>query len=145
MATVSTYLSFPGTTEEAFNFYKSVFGGEFMGPVNYFGDMPLQEGMPPMSDAVKTKVLHVALPILGGHVLMGTDAVEGMGDPLIPGNNVSISLHPDTREESDRLYAALSSGGTIIMPLADMFWGDYYAAFTDKYGIHWMINCSAKA
>lgn len=144
MARVSTYLNFPRTTEEAFNFYKSVFGTEFEGGIARMGDVLPQEGQPALADADKNLVMHVALPILGGHMLMGTDAPESMGFKLNQGNNVYINLEPDSREESDRLFNALSEGGKIEMALQDAFWGDYFGSFTDKFGIQWMINCSAK-
>lgn len=144
MASVSTYLNFARNTEEVFNFYKTVFGGEFVGGIHKFSEVPPQEGQPPMAEADKNLVMHIALPILGGHVLMGTDAPESMGFTLIEGNNVNISLSPDTRAEADKLFAALSTGGKISMPLAEMFWGDYFGSFTDKYGVNWMINCSSK-
>jgi PhnB protein len=98
-----------------------------------------------MSEADKNLVMNVQLPILGGHVLMGTDAPESMGFTLRQGNNVSICLQPDTRAEADRLYAALADGGSSDMPLQDMFWGDYFGSLVDKFGIHWMINCASKA
>ena len=142
MAKVSTYLNFPNQTEEAFIFYKSVFGGEFVGGIKRFGDMPPQEGMPPMSDEMKNLVLHVCLPITGGFMLMGSDAPEGMCPPVVKGNNVYINLQPDTKEEADRLFNALSAGGAIEMPMADMFWGDYFGSFVDKFGIKWMVTVS---
>jgi PhnB protein len=145
MARVSTYLNFARSTEEAFNFYRSVFGTDFGGPIMRFGDIPPQPGQPPLAEADKKLVMHVALPILGGHVLMGTDAPESMGFKISQGNTVSINLEPDTRAETDRLFAALSKGGTIEMPLAEQFWGGYFASFSDKYGIRWMLNCEAKA
>ena len=89
-------------------------------------------------------VMHVALPILGGHVLMGTDALESMGQRLTAGNNVHINLEPDSRQEADRLFQALSAGGNVSMPMADMFWGDYFGSLSDKFGVHWMINCTEK-
>lgn len=144
MARVSTYLNFPRNTEESFTFYKSIFGGEFTGGINRMGEVPPQEGMPPMAEADKNLVMHVALPILGGHVLMGTDAPESMGFTVIPGNNMYINLEPDTRGETDRLFAALSAGGKVSMPLQEMFWGDYFGSCTDKYGIQWMFNCTSK-
>ncbi|HEY0896631.1 MAG TPA: VOC family protein [Sphingobacteriaceae bacterium] len=144
MAHVSTYLNFPNNTEEAFNFYRSVFGGDFSAPVARFGDIPPQEGTPPLAESDKDLVMHVALPILGGHVLMGTDAPESMGFKVNPGNNVYINLEPDTREETRRLFNALSEGGTISMDLQDMFWGAYYGSCTDRFGIQWMFNCNAK-
>jgi PhnB protein len=146
MSKTSTYLNFPRNTEEAFNFYKSVFGGDFVdGKINRFGDMPAQEGMPPIAEEDKKLVMHVGLPILGGHLLMGTDAPESMGFKVKKGNNLYISLHPDSRTEADRLFKKLSEAGAIEMPMQDMFWGDYYGSLTDKFGIHWMVNYSVKS
>jgi len=144
MAKVSTYLNFTRNTEEAFNFYKSVFETEFMGPINRFSDVPPQEGMPPMAEADKNLVMHIALPILGGHMLMGTDAPESMGFKVNYGNNVHINLEPDTREETKRLFDALSAGGKVEMELQDMFWGDYFGSCRDKFGVQWMFNCAQK-
>jgi PhnB protein len=144
VARVSTYLNFNGTTEAAFNFYKAVFGSEFLGPIARFADVPLQPGQPEFSDEAKQLVMNVALPILDGHVIMGTDVYEPMGT-LIQGNNVSICLDPDSREETERLFNALAAGGKIEMPLTDMFWGDYYGSLTDQYGTQWMFNFSGKS
>jgi len=144
MARVSIYLNFANQTEEAFLFYQSIFGGEFIGDVNRFGDMPPAEGMPPLPEKEKNLILHMALPILGGYVLMGSDAPESMGFRMNYGNNVHINLETDTREETDRLFNALSAGGKITMPLLDMFWGAYYGSCTDKYGVQWMVNCKSK-
>ena len=144
MAKVSTYLNFPGNTEEAFGFYKSVFGGEFVGGIARFSDIPPAENMPPLRDADKNLVMHVSLPILGGHVLMGTDTPESMGFKVNFGNNVYINLEPDTRQETNRLFRALSEGGKVEMELQDMFWGDYYGSCSDKYGVQWMFNCTEK-
>ncbi len=144
MATVNTYLNFVRNTEEAFNFYKSVFGGDFAGAISRFRDIPPSENTPPVPEADKDLVMHVALPILGGHLLMGTDAPESMGFKVNFGNNVYISLQPDTREETRRLFMALSNGGKVEMDLQDMFWGDYYGSCSDKYGVRWMFNCSEK-
>lgn len=140
MAQVSTYLNFAGNTEEAFNFYKSVFGTEFMGDIVRHGDVPQDEGQPELSDEMKQMVINVALPILADHLLMGTDVPEGSGFEFIQGNNAHICLHPDSREDADRLFAALSDGGKVEMPMTDMFWGDYYGSFADKFGTNWMIN-----
>lgn len=145
MASVSTYLNFPRSTEEAFHFYKKVFGTEFTGPIQRMGDVPAAPGQPPMAEADKGLVMHVALPILDGHLLMGTDAPESMGFKVNFGNNVYISLSPDTRKETDRLFKALSEGGKVEMPLQEMFWGDYFGSLTDKFGVQWMFNTSAKA
>lgn len=146
MARVSTYLNFPRNTEEAFNFYKNVFGGNFMGEIARFNSVPPQDGAPPMAEADKNLVMHVALPILGGaHVLMGTDAPESMGFSVNFGNNIYINLEPDTRAETRRLFNALSAGGKVEMELQDMFWGDYFGSCTDKFGVQWMFNCAEKA
>jgi PhnB protein len=145
MATVNTYLNFPRNTEEAFNFYKSVFGGDFVGGISRFSDIPPSNGAPPIAEADKSLVMHIALPLLGGHLLMGTDAPESMGFKVNFGNNVYISLHPDTREQTRALFNALSSGGKVEMELQDMFWGDYYGACADKFGVNWMFNCSEKS
>lgn len=144
MARVSTYLNFPGTTEQAFLFYRGVFGGEFSGPINRFSEVPADPGQPPLSEADKKLVVHIELPILAGHVLMGTDAPESMGFTVHHGNSVHINLEPDTRAETDRLFNALAVNGTIDMPLQVMFWGDYFGSLTDQFGIRWMFNCRSK-
>jgi PhnB protein len=144
VARTSTYLNFARSTEEAFNFYKSVFGTEFVGGIARFGDIPAQEGQPPISNDDKQLVMNVQLPILGGHLLMGTDAPESMGFQLNQGNNVYICLDPDTRAEADRLFAALSDGGEVEMGMEEMFWGDYFGSLVDKFGVRWMINCTSK-
>jgi len=144
MARVSTYLNFPRTTEEAFAFYKTVFGTEFSAPIARFKDIPAQPGQPAVADADRELVMHVELPILGGHVLMGTDAPESMGFTVRPGNNVYLNLEPDTRAETDRLFAALAAGGKVEMPLQVMFWGAYFGSLVDRYGICWMLNCVSK-
>ncbi|NUN09949.1 MAG: VOC family protein [Ignavibacteriaceae bacterium] len=144
MSAVSTYLNFPGNTEEAFNFYKSVFGGEFVAEPVRFGSMPPQEGMPPLPEDTKNMIMHTALPILGGHLLMGSDAPESMGFKVNFGNHVYIMLSPDTRGETKALFDKLADGGKIEMDLQEMFWGDYYGSCTDKYGVQWMFNCQEK-
>ena len=144
MSRTSTYLNFPRNTEEAFNFYKSVFGGEFVGGINRMGEVPMQPGQPPMAEEDKNLVMHIVLPILGGHMLMGTDAPESMGFKVGMGNNIYINLEPDTKAETDKLFNTLSAGGKVGMALQDMFWGDYFGSCTDKFGVQWMFNCSAK-
>jgi PhnB protein len=144
MARVSTYLNFPRTTEAAFLFYKSVFGTEFSMPIGRFKDMPAQPGQPPLAEADKNLVMHVELPILGGHVLMGTDAPESMGFAVKHGNNVYINLEPDTRSETRRLFKALAEGGKIEAPLEEMFWGAYWGCLKDQFGVNWMFNCVSK-
>jgi PhnB protein len=143
MARVSTYLNFPRHTEEAFQFYRTVFGGEFNGPIHRFAEVPAAPGQPALAEADRNLVMHVELPILGGHVLMGTDAPESMGFTLTPGNNVHINLEPDTRAETERLFNALAGGGKVEMPLQDMFWGAYFGSLTDRFGVKWMLNCSS--
>lgn len=140
MASVGTYLNFANKTEEVFSFYRSVFGTEFEGGIRRFGDMPCQEGMPPLPEEAKNLVLHVSLPITGGHKLMGSDAPEQMGFTVNTGNNVYISLNTDSKEEADRLFNGLSKGGKVEMPMTDMFWGAYWGSFADQFGIKWMIN-----
>ncbi len=139
MAKVSIYLNFMGNTENAFNFYKSVFKTEFATPIMYMKDMPAQPGMPPLSEKDANSVMHVALPILAGTLIMGTDMLESMGHKLVVGNNVTISLEPDSKEETDRLFAALSEGGSDITPMRDEFWG-YWGCCLDKFGTRWMFN-----
>lgn len=139
MASVSIYLNFMGNTEEAFNHYKKVFKTEFSSPVMRNKDIPNQDGMPALSEAEKNKVMHVALPILGGTQLMGTDMLESMGHQLIEGNNITISLNPDTKEEADRLYKELSQGGKDGVAPHDEFWG-YWGTCQDQFGIRWMFN-----
>ena len=145
MARVSTYLNFTRHTEEAFIFYQSVFGTQITQPIMRLGDAPPAEGMPPMAEADKKLIMHIELPILNGHVLMGTDAPESMGFTLNKGNNVHIMLEPDTRAEAKKLFDSLAKGGTITMDLQDMFWGAYYGSLVDKYGVQWMVNCAQQS
>ncbi|MEO5570618.1 MAG: VOC family protein [Bacteroidia bacterium] len=144
MARTNTYLNFVRNTEEAFKFYKSIFGGEFTGGIARFSDVPPQDGMPSMAEADKNLVMHIELPIVGGHVLMATDAPESMGFKVNFGNNMHISIEPDTRVETKKLFDALSVGGKVTMELQDMFWGAYFGSCTAKYGVQWMVNCNAK-
>ena len=145
MAKTSTYLNFERSTEAAFDFYKSVFGTEFIGGITRHGDVPVPDGQPGPSDDDKHLVINVQLPILGGHLLMGTDVPEAMGFQVNQGNNVYICLHPDTRAEADALFAALSAGGSVEQPLEEMFWGDYFGSLVDKFGVQWMVNCASKS
>lgn len=145
MARVSTYLNFMGNTEAAFNFYREVFGTEFEGPIMRIGDTPPSPSMPPLTDAEQQMVMHVELPILGGHMLMATDMIESMGHELRLGNNVTINLEPDSRAETERLYAALSDGSSDCTGLQDMFWGAYWGSCQDRFGVRWMFNCTETA
>lgn len=140
---VSTYLNFAGNTEQAFMFYQSVFKRAFIGGgIQRFGDRPADTDYQPVPDELKKMVLHVELPITANHVLMATDAPKEMGFDLKQGNNMHIMVEPDSREETQRIFDALSVGGTISMPLQDMFWGAYFGSLTDQYGINWMISHS---
>jgi PhnB protein len=138
MNALNPYLNFNGNTEEVFNFYKSVFGGEFA-MLMRFGETPGCENMP---ETEKNGIMHVALPI-GSSVLMGTDVPKSM-EQVSTGTNMSISVNVGSREEADRVYNGLSAGGKATMPMNDMFWGDYYGMLTDKFEIQWMISYSEK-
>ncbi len=143
MPSVSVYLNFRNQCEAAFARYREVFGGDFEGGLHRFKDMPPQPDAAPLSAEIGELVMHVTLPILGGFKLMGCDAPEAFCGPFQDGSNVHINLQPDSRAEADRLFAALSEGGQVTMPMAVMFWGDYFGSCTDRFGIRWMINCSA--
>jgi PhnB protein len=137
MTKLNAYLNFAGNTEDAFNFYKSVFGGEFR-TVTRFKDMPMQGVSIPKAD--ENKIMHIALPVGKDDVLMARDVLEGFGHKLVIGNSVTVSIFPDSKEEADRIFEALSAGGKIEMPIADQQWGDYYGGFTDKFGVRWMVD-----
>ncbi len=143
-ARVSTYVNFDGKTEEAFLFYRSIFNNEFINGIQKFEDLPAGMQETPLPENLQKMVLHVELPLLGGHILMGTDAPKEMGFNLSSGNNMHINLEPDSRDEADRLFNALAADGIIDMPMQDMFFGAYYGALKDKYGINWMINFQNK-
>ena len=143
MARVSTYLNFMGNTEAAFTFYKDVFGTEFIGGIARMGDAPSNPGMPQLTEAEQQLVMHIELPILGGHVLMGTDMLESAGHQLHIGNNTTIMLEPDSRDDADALYDRLSDGGSDSTGMIEMFWGAYWGVCLDRFGIRWMINVNA--
>ncbi|MDB5030860.1 VOC family protein [Mucilaginibacter sp.] len=135
MAKINPYVNFLGKTEEAFNFYKSVFGGEFL-TLQRFKDTPHGDNM---SAEDKEKVMHVALPI-GDNLLMGTDVLESMGQSLSFGTNFSIAIDPKDMDEANSLFNGLAVGGQIMMPLEKMFWGAWFGMLFDKYGVQWMLN-----
>jgi PhnB protein len=140
--TINPYINFQGQTEEAFNFYQSVFGGDFAA-VMRFAEMPgCDEAYEhELSAEDKDKIMHIALPVgNNGDVLMGTDALESQGQTLTEGNNFSIAVSPDNRDETERIFAGLADGGSVEMPLSDTFWGAYFGMLKDKYGVRWMIN-----
>lgn len=141
MPKLNPYLNFDGTAEEAFRFYQSVFGGEFVGGVMKMGNVP---GMENLSDDEKNRVMHIALPI-GGDLLMASDIIPSMGQNLNQGNGNYISVFPESREEADRIFDTLSAGGEVEMPMEDQFWGDYFGSFKDKFGVYWMVNYSKDA
>ena len=139
MTTVNVYLAFKGNCMEAFNFYKSVFGGEFP-YIGKFSDMPPQEGMPPLPESELDKIMHISLPISKETVLMGSDTPESFRQNIVVGNNFSISINTETIEEADRIFGELSDDGKVTMPMDKTFWGAYFGMFTDKFGVSWMIN-----
>lgn len=138
MATVNVYLTFDGNCKEAFDFYKSAFGKEYQ-YIGTFGEMPPAEGQEAKEDD-KDKIMHVTLPISQETTLMGSDAGGEWGSQLKTGNNFSVSINAESKDEADRLFNGLSAGGQVTMPMADTFWGAYFGMFTDKFGINWMVN-----
>lgn len=136
MPKLDPYLNFDGNTEEAFDFYKSVFGGEFDAVMRWKDNPQCEE----WSDSDKEKIMHISLPLAGGNFLMGSDAIEMMGKKFAAGNNFQIAISPESRDEADRLFNGLSAGGTVIMPMQPMFWGSYWGALADKFGTQWMID-----
>lgn len=143
MPAVNPYLNFKGNCEEAFNFYKSVFGGEFS-YLGRFGEMPPQEGVT-LTEDDKTKIMHVSLPMGNGSVLMGSDSGGAWAPSTIIGNNISLSLNAKSQEEADRIFNVLSAGGTVTMPMAKTFWGDYFGMCKDKFDINWMMSFNENA
>jgi PhnB protein len=139
MATVNIYLNFNGNCEEAFNFYKSVMGGEFS-YVGRFGEMPPQEGQPPLPPEMKNLIMHIGLPVSKETSLMGSDTGGEWAPSYIQGNNFSVSINTDSKAEADKLFNGLSEGGNVTMPMDKTFWGAYFGMFTDKFGINWMVN-----
>jgi len=143
MKSVNPYLNFNGNAEEAFNFYKTVFGGEFQA-VQRLSDMPETPGMPPMAESERKKIVHISLPIGKANMLMASDVFEGYGQGKVAGNNVHLSLEAETKAEADKIFNALSAGGKVTMPLGLQFWGAYYGMLTDKFGILWMMSFNEK-
>ena len=139
MAKLNPYLNFNLETEAAFNFYKSVFGGEFI-ILQRFKDIPDLPGNDQMTEQEKEGIMHVSLPIGNGHILMATDVIPSLGHAKAEGNNIYLSIGADSKEEADHLFNGLSAGGDIEMPLQDTFWGAYFGMFTDKFGVKWMVN-----
>lgn len=144
MPSINPYLTFLGNCEDAFNHYKSVFGGEFT-YVGRFGEMPPQEGQPAMSDEDKNKIMHISLPIGNGTTLMGSDTGGEWAPQTVIGNNITISVNADSKEQADRFFNQLSDGGRQTMPMNQTFWGDYFGMCTDKFQINWMISFNENA
>jgi PhnB protein len=142
MTTVNVYLTFNGNCLEAFNFYKSVFGGEFP-YLGYYKDMPTQDGKPVAPEDAE-KIMHISLPISQETMLMGSDTGGEWAASFAQGNNFSLSINTDSKESADRLFNGLSAGGRVTMPMASTFWGDYFGMFTDKFGINWMVSFNEK-
>ncbi|MFZ2593792.1 MAG: VOC family protein [Minisyncoccia bacterium] len=140
MATINPYINFNGNAEEAFTFYKSVFGGEFT-RIARFKDMASSEFQ--VSEKEENKIMHIALPI-GTNMLMGNDVPEIMGKTNENENRSKISINCESKEEADRLFAGLTVGGTVEFPIGDSPWGSYFGMFRDKYGIEWMVDFDAK-
>jgi PhnB protein len=134
-----TYLNFAGNAKEAFEFYRSVFGREFSSAIA-FDDFPMEGFTVPEGDG--DKMMHIALPIGEDSVLMASDALESLGQQVVQGNNAYISVHPESREEADRIFEALSDGAEIEMPIGDQAWGDYFGSLRDRFGVQWMVNQS---
>lgn len=140
---IHAYLNFERHTEDAFRFYERILGGTLT-EIHRFGSMP-QDGGFELTPEQKNLVMHVGLELPGGQMIMGSDMLPGMGPQRVEGNNFSISVHPNTRSEANRIFNALAEGGRITMPIADQFWGDYFGSLTDRFGINWMVNYSDPA
>lgn len=139
MASVATYLNFDGTCEEAFAFYRDAFGGEYTDDPMYMRDMPPEPGQPPLAEGEGDRVMHMALDIVAGHRLMGSDILPSMGHVLTPGNAMYVTITLDDEDSARELFAKLSEGGRVTMEPTPMFWGDLYSDFMDRYGIQWMV------
>ena len=139
MAISNIYLTFDGNCEEAMTFYATVFETQLEN-VTHFSDMPVQEGMPPMSEEILRRVSHSGLPISSETRIMASDHAPNWGPAHKEGTNFSIYMDFETKAEAERVFAALSHGGEITMPMGDMFWGSYFGTITDRFGIQWMIN-----
>jgi len=136
---INPYLTFNGNCEEAFGFYKSVFGGDYP-YIGRFNEMPPAEGQPPIPEFEGKKIMHISLPIGANSILMGSDSSEAFGHATIVGNNFSISVNTLNNNEADRIFNGLSNGGNVTMPMAKTFWGSYFGMCVDKYGIQWMVS-----
>ena len=136
MKSISPYLTFNGDCEAAFNFYKDVFGGEFL-HIGRFKEMPKEY---PVDSKDENLVMHVTLPIGPHTVLMGSDTSESFGPPPMKGNNFSISYMAESKEEANKIFSTLAEDGTVTMPMSDTFWNSYFGMCTDRFGIQWMVS-----
>lgn len=137
--TINTYLTFDGNCKKAFDFYKSVFGGDFLN-VSTFDEMPPQEGMPPIKEEEKNKIMHISLPISEETTLMGSDTGGEWANNFKQGNNFSISVSTDSMEEAERIFKAMSENGQVTMPMEKTFWDSYFGMLTDQFGVNWMVS-----
>ncbi len=135
MKSINVYLNFPGNSEEAMNFYKSIFGGKL--DIMRYSEMPDNEKL---SEDDKNKIMHSGLMLDNGEMIMASDSMEGFGDKLKEGNNFSINISAESKEEADKLFAKLSDGGKVGMKMEDAFWGSYFGMLTDKFGVQWLIG-----
>lgn len=142
MPTINPYLNFQGNTEEAFNFYRSVFGGDFIGGISRFKDAPEGDELPKNE---QNKVMHIGLPFGDSNIIMATDALESMNQKVKPGNNIYLCISADNKHQADDFFEGLSAGGEIEMDMQDMFWGDYFGMLTDKFGVKWMVSFNKEA
>jgi len=137
MKTINTYITFNGNCEEAFKFYQSVFGGKFSSLMRFKEMPPSNEFKIPEEHT--QKIMHMSIP-MGDTVLMGSDTTEAFGPPAQIGNNFSVSISTESKEEADKIFKALSKEGKITMPIADTFWNAYFGSLTDQFGINWMVG-----
>lgn len=142
MPTINPYLNFQGNTEEAFNFYQSIFGGDFIGGISRFKDAPEGDELP---ENEQNKVMHIGLPFGDNNMIMATDALESMNQKVKPGNNIYLCISADNKKQADDFFKGLSAGGEIEMDMQDMFWGDYFGMCTDKFDVKWMVSFNKEA
>ncbi|HET8864842.1 MAG TPA: VOC family protein [Gracilimonas sp.] len=142
MPTINPYLNFQGNTEEAFNFYRSIFGGDFIGGISRFKDAPEGDELP---ENEQNKVMHIGLAFGENNLIMATDALESMNQKVKPGNNIYLCISADSKQQADDFFKGLSAGGETEMDMQDMFWGDYFGMCTDKFDVKWMVSFNKEA
>ncbi len=144
MTTVNIYLTFEGNCRDAFEFYQSVFGGEFS-YVGTFRDMPVDPESPPIPEAHLDRVMHLSLPISKETILMGSDTGGEWASKVVVGNNFSISVNTDSMDKANQIFNALAANGQIIMPMNKTFWSSYFGMLTDQFGVNWMVSFELEA